>query len=98
MAAKTLAQLNAEAKRDPFVLDLGDGQTVTFPQPTFGYAVDASQDAGNVVDLLCAYALEADRDKLRTALTVSAATVPQALLDEVHEAFGMGNPAASPSS
>jgi hypothetical protein len=96
---KTLAQLNAEAKRDPFVLGLGgsDG-TVTFPQPTFGQAVDASQEAADVVSLLRAYALEADRDKLEKALRASAATVPQQVLDMVHEAFGMGNPAASPSS
>lgn len=98
MAGKSLADLNAEARRDPYVLDIGDGKKVTFTQPTFGTAVKAWADDANVIDVLKKFADAPDRKALEQALNASAPTVPQQVLDEVLEAFGMGNGPGSPSS
>jgi hypothetical protein len=95
---KSLAQLNAEAQKDPYVLDLGNGTTVMFPMPTFSQAAAAWEDNDSVIGVLKAFAAETDRDALEAALMASAPTVPQAVLDDILGAFGMGNQPASPSS
>lgn len=98
MAGKSLADLNAEARREPYVLDIGDGRKVTFSQPTFGAAVKAWADDANVIDVLKKFADGPDRKALEQALLASAPTVPQQVLDDVLEAFGMGNAQGSLSS
>lgn len=98
MAGKSLADLNAEAKRAPFVFPLDSGKSVTFPQLTFGDAIDITESTDNILDRLCALVSDADRDTLRTALQKSAPEVPGQVLDIVEEALGLGNGGASQAS
>lgn len=91
MAGKTLAAYAAEAVREPFSLDLGDGKPVLFPQPTFAELLEVQSATDDVIEVLQALAPEADRERLKAALEATPPSVPRAVYDDLIEAFGIKN-------
>ena len=89
MAGKSLAQYAAEARRDPFTLDIGGGQPLVIQPPT-------------VDGLMAIYDAPTDRDALAiiagdqfaalwAAVKDQPAAMLGALLSDMRKHFGLGN-------
>jgi hypothetical protein len=94
---KSLADYAAEARRDPFVLDLGNGQTVSIPQPTWSQIEQIGDTAVTTADVLRLLAGDV-YPQLQVALADVPAPVVDKLLADMRVQFGLGNLEASPSS
>jgi hypothetical protein len=91
MAGKTLAQYAAEAQRQPFVLDPGDGRQVplVIEPPTVG-ALMAIEEAGTAREALTILAGD-QASPLLEAIKDLPAPALGALLDDMRAHFGLGN-------
>ncbi|HEY7431991.1 MAG TPA: hypothetical protein VH641_14815 [Streptosporangiaceae bacterium] len=98
MAGKTLAQYAAEAQRQPFVVDPGDGEhaPLVIEPPTVA-AILAIEEAGSSREALQRIAGD-QYEPLMAVLGGQPAGVLESLLGDMRRWFGLGNSQASPGS
>jgi hypothetical protein len=91
-----------DARREPLLLPIGDGETLTIEQPTYGQlkrANDATR-AGDIFGQLTAMVGESNALKLEFLFDGAPFDAMSALLRDITEAFGLlapGESSASPS-
>lgn len=97
MEALKLSALVAEVQKEPFVVDIGDGEPVIIKHPSEADVRRIWEEASMNWEVIRELAAD-DAERLDAALDAAPAGTRQALLDRMQGHFGTGNSPASPPS